>query len=285
MSKLWVRHWIGMFSDPKWKLIAHQSRQRVGDVIALFDYLMEVAGDAEDPGSIARWDPDIVAVVLGLETAEIASIFEAMRGRVHDGERLTGWDRRQPLREREDDDSAGRTRRWRARNNPVTPCDATRVESESEQTQKEDHTGRARAGLSNLRVPDADDVAALEALLRSAADASLAKNAPGLSDLSPIIGLSAPGAGLPCDLHQHILPAIRARARTVPAGRVHTWNYYVNAIIDYRDRCLAGAPEPQPSSNVEIFHGRTHDRRANARADRRAGIAAAVARERAEAGG
>jgi len=59
------------------------------------------------------------------------------------GEQITAWEKRQPKRERPDDNSAERTRGYRAKQRHVTPCDATQRHEtprgeESREEKKED---------------------------------------------------------------------------------------------------------------------------------------------------
>ena len=100
-----------MPTDPKWRVVARKSGQRIGDVIAVFNFLL-VSGsaNASERGRTHGFDPEDVAAALDLETADVEAILAAMQGKVLDGDRLTGWDKRQPKRE---DNSALRAKQWR----------------------------------------------------------------------------------------------------------------------------------------------------------------------------
>lgn len=118
----WVRLWQDMPTDPKWRTIARKSGQRIGDVMAVFNFMMVLAG--EQAGSIEGWVDEDVATALDLDEADVAAIREAMQGRVLDGDALTGWEKRQPKRE---DDSAERVRKYREKSKAkgdVTQCNA-----------------------------------------------------------------------------------------------------------------------------------------------------------------
>ena len=111
----WVRLWHDMPTDPKWRTIARKSGQRIGDVIAVFTFaLVNASANEIDRGALSGFDPEDVGSALDLEAEAVAAIVEAMRGKVLAGDRLAGWDKRQPKREREDD-SAQRVREFRKR--------------------------------------------------------------------------------------------------------------------------------------------------------------------------
>ena len=106
----WCRLWVEMPNDPKWRTISRVSKQRIGDVISVFIHMMTTAAQAGERGVIEGWSDEDVASALDMDTEAVEAIRQAMQGRVLDGWKLLGWERRQPLRE---DDSAERARRWR----------------------------------------------------------------------------------------------------------------------------------------------------------------------------
>lgn len=108
-----MRLWDDMPTDPKWRVIARRSGQRIGDVIAMFNILMVQAGaNADERGRTHGNDDDEIGAALDLEPEDVAAIREAMQGKVLDGTLLMGWEKRQPKRE---DGSAERAREWRER--------------------------------------------------------------------------------------------------------------------------------------------------------------------------
>lgn len=125
----WFRWHHGCVTDEKFRLVGRIAKASVAEVIAVWARLLELASQNEDRGNIG--DPDMLAVdcLLGLDDGKAEAIVEAMRARrmIDDEGTLTGWERRQPKREREDD-SADRVRRHRERNanaDHVTPRNAT----------------------------------------------------------------------------------------------------------------------------------------------------------------
>lgn len=141
----WVRLWHDMPTDPKWRTIARKSGQPLPCVIALFNLLMvNASANAEDRGSLRNWDHEDAAAALDMEVEAVCSIIDAMQGKVLDGDRLTGWERRQPKRE---DNSSDRVKAYRERkrtlgnasdhsetqgNSTVTQCNAPETETETD---------------------------------------------------------------------------------------------------------------------------------------------------------
>lgn len=102
-----------MPSDPKWRVIAKKSGQRIGDVIAVFTFIMvNASANASERGRTHNLFADDIAAALDLETDDVEAIISAMTGKVlGDDGKLLGWEKRQPKRE---DSSAERAKAWRA---------------------------------------------------------------------------------------------------------------------------------------------------------------------------
>ena len=45
---MWVRLWADMPNDPKWRTIARVSKQKIGDVMAVFVHMMTNASQADE---------------------------------------------------------------------------------------------------------------------------------------------------------------------------------------------------------------------------------------------
>jgi hypothetical protein len=158
----WCRLWHDAPDDPKWRLIARKANVRVGDVWAVWTRMMVRASASTERGSITGWDDEVEAVALDFEPDAVAAIRESMQGRVLDGDKLAGWSKRQPKRERAEDDSSERVRAHRERQkaqetanlDDVTPCNATqRTETprldEIRLEKKEKTPARKRAGYDS----------------------------------------------------------------------------------------------------------------------------------------
>lgn len=155
MANPWFRVWAEMVNDPKWRTIARKSGQKIGDVIAVYLHMLTCASNAEDRGHTEGWCDEDVATALDIDTEQVEAIREAMQGRVLDGDYLTGWEKRQPKREREDDTAAERKRQQREREanqNNVTPCHTTsRQEKPREEEIREEERreeGKAKASAT-----------------------------------------------------------------------------------------------------------------------------------------
>ena len=110
MANPWFRVWTDMINDPKWRTIARKSGQRIGDVVAVYVHMMTMASNATERGRTEGWCDEDVATALDIDSEDVAAIREAMQGRVLDGDYLTGWEKRQPMRE---DNAAERAKAWR----------------------------------------------------------------------------------------------------------------------------------------------------------------------------
>lgn len=122
MANPWFRVWGDMINDPKWRTIARKSEQKIGDVIAVYMHMLTCASNATERGRTEGWCDEDVATALDIDTEQVEAIREAMQGRVLDGDYLTGWEKRQPIKE---DNSAERAKAWR---------EAKKAEKEQQQT-------------------------------------------------------------------------------------------------------------------------------------------------------
>lgn len=110
----WVRLWHDMPTDPKWRTIARKSGQPLPCVIALFNLLLvNASGNADERGTLSNWDDEDAAAALDMDAEDVSAIIAAMQGKVLDGARLTGWEKRQP--KREDGTAAARKAAWKER--------------------------------------------------------------------------------------------------------------------------------------------------------------------------
>ena len=110
----WFRWHHGSVTDPKFGLVAKKAGCRVGDVIAVWAFLLEAASSSHERGHIGQPDFEAMDHLFGLEDGQSLVIFNQMglRGLVADG-RISNWEKRQP--KREDDTAAERKRRQRER--------------------------------------------------------------------------------------------------------------------------------------------------------------------------
>ena len=119
----WLRLWREMHTDPKWRVIAKESGQSIGNVIATYIFILQDASDSDVRGDTKYVDNcEEIAAGLDIDVIDVQNIIASMQHRVLEGNTVTGWVKRQPKRE---DDSTERTRAWReGKKEPVTHGDA-----------------------------------------------------------------------------------------------------------------------------------------------------------------
>ncbi|WP_211090091.1 hypothetical protein [Pseudothauera nasutitermitis] len=94
----WFRLWHDMPNDPKWRTVARVSGQPITTVLSVALHLMVDASRNVTRGHVSVTAED-VASALDVTDEAVEAIFSAMQGRVLDGDRLSGWEKRQPKRE------------------------------------------------------------------------------------------------------------------------------------------------------------------------------------------
>lgn len=95
-----------MPNDPKWRTIARISGQRIGDVQAVYMHLLTSASQNVTRGHADVTAEDLASAIDVTDEA-VQSILDAMQGRVLEGMKLTGWEKRQPKREDSGNEESG----------------------------------------------------------------------------------------------------------------------------------------------------------------------------------
>ena len=143
----WFRWHHGSVTDNKFPLVANKAGVRLGDVIVVWTFLLEKASSNAVRGEFGKIDHEALDFMIGAGEGASARIIQALTDRgLLDGSRIEAWERRQPKRERENDNSTGRVREMRARRAedqgslPLeTPCNATKhQETPREEKSRED---------------------------------------------------------------------------------------------------------------------------------------------------
>ena len=118
----WFRWHHGSVTDPKFKLIAHKAKQSLATVIAVWAFLLEQASASDERGAFGDVDCESLDCLLGLEDGATSAIVLSMEGRglVADGS-VSAWEKRQPKRERVDENSTERSRAFRHKQRQETP--------------------------------------------------------------------------------------------------------------------------------------------------------------------
>lgn len=109
MANQWLRLWHDMPNDPKWRTIAKLSKQPIAMVMAVYLHLLVSASISEERGEVTITKEDI-ASALDTNISIVSDILQGMQDRVLKGNKLMGWEKRQPLKE---DNSAVRAKVWR----------------------------------------------------------------------------------------------------------------------------------------------------------------------------
>lgn len=132
----WFRWYHGAVTDPKFGLVARRAQASVAEVIACWAFLLEQASAEGDRGVLGDLDFESIDYALGMDDGKAERIFEQMvaRGLVEaDSRRIKSWEKRQPKRERPDDNSTERVRAYREKkrqetldDDGETPCNATK---------------------------------------------------------------------------------------------------------------------------------------------------------------
>lgn len=114
MSNDWFRSWHGAPTDPKWRTIAKKADVPTSLVVAYMWALMDRASQADDRGSYAGVDLEVLADYLDCDETQLKRIETQCNARnVSCNGRLVSWEKRQP--KREDDRSTERVRAFRER--------------------------------------------------------------------------------------------------------------------------------------------------------------------------
>lgn len=125
----WFRWHHGSITDPKFQLIAKKVGVRLGDVIAVWAYVLEKASAADERGTFGEIDCEAVDCLIGCDEGTTQNILAAMQTRdlVDEHGQVVAWHRRQP--KREDETAAERKRRQREREHEMGMADVTGVSS------------------------------------------------------------------------------------------------------------------------------------------------------------
>jgi hypothetical protein len=117
----WLRWYQGTATDPKWRVVAIESGQPVAVVLAVWAMMLERAAQSDERGTIDGWSDRVAGAALDVPGDAVTAVRSAMQCLVLDGDRITGWEKRQPKRE---DGSAERAKAWRDRKkNATEPTD------------------------------------------------------------------------------------------------------------------------------------------------------------------
>ncbi len=160
----WFRWHHGSVTDPKFQLVARKAGVRLGDVLAVWAYILEAASAATERGQFGEIDCEAVDCMLDMHDGATAAVLAAMELRqLTEGGAVTAWQKRQPKRERpEDDTAAERKRNQRARDaateEHVTPRHATSHQKtpRGEESREEPSSPTSKKGARAAPAPQVD---------------------------------------------------------------------------------------------------------------------------------
>lgn len=149
----WVRLFHDMPTDPKWRVIAKKAGQRIGDVIAVFTFVLTNASSntvkrGETHGLVA----EDIAAAIDLDEAGVTAILGAMEGKVVKNGQLLAWEKRNSFL---GDSSTERVRKHReTQRNAMKPPETEQIQNKTEQ--KEDTSLRSVPAKRKMRhgLPD-----------------------------------------------------------------------------------------------------------------------------------
>lgn len=153
----WLRWHHGTVADPKWRVVAARAAKAlsrdvtVGHVLSVWAAMLECASQASSRGELDNWDDEDIGVCLGISTAEVMAIREAMQGKTLDGCSLTGWNKRQI--KSEDPTAAERKRAQRDREKAsvtkrdIVDCHGASRSVTTEERREEEKEAKAQSSL------------------------------------------------------------------------------------------------------------------------------------------
>ena len=152
----WFRWHHGSVTDPKFKLVAHKSKQALATVIAVWAFVLEQASASDDRGEFVGIDCEALDCLLGLDEGATAAILDAMEGRgLVAGGAICAWEKRQPKRERVDENSTERSKAFRQKQRHATPIDDAATPRNATQRQETPREEKRREEEKTEEAPSA----------------------------------------------------------------------------------------------------------------------------------
>ena len=215
MANAWLRLWHDMPNDPKWRTISRVSGQPIATVMAVYIHLLVSASRNVTTchGVSLRGHIDVttedLASALDVTEEVIDSILQAMQGRVLDGDLISGWEKRQVLKE--DNGNVSQTAK--------SPAERKRAQREREKLRKQNEEchdeSRICHDMSRRVTTDTDTELnpTHSACVRESAPTSESNGLP-LQATEPdyLEGLSEPIGKFPMTDSWHPSPDFRRRA-------------------------------------------------------------------------
>ena len=148
----WLRLYHEVISDPKWPAVARRAQTNQGTVVSVWVALLIYASQQDERGSVDGFCATDCDALYGYDDGTCQRVIDALkeRGVIQDG-KLAAWDKRQPKRERETDEtSTERVRKYRQAR-AVTSCNAN-------ETALKHHETPCNANENHETPPDKDKI-------------------------------------------------------------------------------------------------------------------------------
>lgn len=122
----WWRAHHGISNDSKLAVVAVQMKAKRCEVGWVWVILLDYASQNEKRGSIVGLDHEQISIMADLPLVQVSEIIGQLtqRGLIQQDGNLTAWTKRQPVRERADETSTERVKRFRNKKQTETPCNA-----------------------------------------------------------------------------------------------------------------------------------------------------------------
>jgi hypothetical protein len=256
----WLRLWHDMPTDSKWRTISRKSGQPIPCVIALFNLILvnASANDAER-GTLRNWRHEDAASALDMDEEDVAAIVAAMEGRVIEGGRLMGWEKRQP--KREDGTAAERKEAWKQRQIEArNALERTGTQQNAPETYTETDTERSGVAISPA---PSERAAALKAIEGPCLEIVAGTDWP-VTTAQDWHALTAIVVEHRLDPETELLPSIREQVARKQAKRetVRNWGYFVPGCLSFAAKAREPPkPFPEASSSQTYRNGARNDPR------------------------
>ena len=244
-----------MPNDPKWRTIAKAAKQTIPVVLAVYVHLLTIASGAVERGVLVNVNSEDLASALDIDSEAVDSVLVAMQGRVLEGDKLSGWDKRQANRE---DGGAERAKAWREKKKAeANAANGTRTQTNAaerkrtpdkkreEEIQKEQKPSRDKREADARHTPFklACEAYATYKRVEFVWDAGEAKQLAMLLAASPNLTL---------DTFQRCLNH-RAKSEVAHGDRPREW---LGTILKYQEGPLDKYGKPQGAGNG-TYQGKT----------------------------
>lgn len=155
----WFRWHHGSVTDPKFQLVARKAGARLGDVIAVWAFVLEKSSADLDRGTVGQLDFETIDFLLGADEGTAVRILDAMTARgLLVGNRIARWDERQPKRERDEAGaSTDRVRAYRERKRHETPGNANSSHEAPDARRERPETPREEKSREEISSPDGEE--------------------------------------------------------------------------------------------------------------------------------